>query len=49
VVRIPTALIPALGITIAGVITYAVTGGRLGAAGVALGVVWIMRAVRSQS
>jgi hypothetical protein len=49
VVRIPTTVIPAVGITIAGVITYAVTGGRVGAAGIALGVLWIMRAVRSKS
>ncbi len=48
VVRIPTALIPAVAITIAGAITYAVSGGRIGAAAVALGVVWIMRAVRSR-
>ena len=48
VVRIPRALIPAVAVTIAGVITYAVTGGRIGTAVVALGVIWIMRAVRSQ-
>jgi hypothetical protein len=48
VVRIPAALIPAVAVTIAGVIVYAVTGGRAGAVVVALGVVGIMRAVRSQ-
>jgi hypothetical protein len=48
VIRIPRALIPAVGVTIAGVITYALTGGRIGTATVALGVIWIMRAVRSQ-
>ena len=48
-VRIPDALIPPVGLTIAGVITFAVTAGRIGAAMVAVGVVWIMRAVRSQS
>jgi hypothetical protein len=49
VVRIPTALIPAVALTIAGLINYAVTGGRIGAGLVALGVVWIMRAVRSHA
>lgn len=49
VVRFPRAPIPAVAVTIAGVIVYAVTGGRIGAASVALGVVWIMRVVRSQS
>jgi hypothetical protein len=49
VVRIPRAFIPAVAVTIAGVIAYAVTGGRIGTAVVALGVIWIMRAVRSQS
>jgi hypothetical protein len=48
VVRIPRAVIPAVAVTIAGVITYAVTGGRIGTAAVALGVVWIMRTVRSR-
>jgi len=48
VVRVPRALIPAVAFTIAGVITYAVTGGRIGIAAVAFGVVWIMRAVRSR-
>ena len=48
VVRIPAALISAVAVTIAGVIIYAVTGGRGGAVVVALGVVGIMRAVRSQ-
>ncbi len=47
VVRIPTALIAAVAVTIAGVITFALTG-RIGAGVVALGVVWIMRVVRSQ-
>ena len=48
VVRIPTALIAAVAVTIAGAITYAATGGRIGIAAVAAGVVLIMRAVRSQ-
>ncbi len=48
VVRIPTAVIPAVAVTIAGVITYALTGGRIGAAAVAGGVLWIMRVVRTQ-
>jgi hypothetical protein len=47
-VRIPTAVIPGLGLTIAGIITFAVTGGRIGIPLVAVGVLGIMRAVRSQ-
>ncbi len=45
-VSVPRAVLLPVGFTIGNVIAFAFTGGRIGAAAVALGVIWTMRTLR---
>ena len=48
-VSIPRAVVPGIAFVLAGVILAVLSGARLGAGFLAIGVVWIMRTLRAQS